>query len=467
VPANTASARSLLPLAPFAHDWVGGDIHGLAAFAGTLYGYAPQFGDVVTALDKSVSQIVGDAGWRGRAASAFTQNWDQISAEIDAVGLVVVQAGSIADQLAQQLAGLENALEQAADVTAAHGVPIGSDGQPSSQASTPAQQEWLTAYNTFYQECMASAESARVQAASALQTLGTKITSARPGGSGGTSFSTKLGEATTIGDLIFDLMATKTTYANQVADKLDEAQETLDKAKQAEEAAQAAARGADGRFGKLPDGVKAAYHDASAELKATQTELDSARGGENALSKIFGYRLQDLPGLRGVDAGLEESDALDKALGEVLDLPVVDVVAGGLNTYLNAQADVQDGVPAGAAWPLETANTIVTFAIADLVADAVGGAVAALSIAGAPVLAVIAGAVAAGVVAYGVGDYLHNYIADFGAQWHKYGVLAVITDQSAALDSTWDDTKHLTDDVGHLADHAWDSVWNGFMSGGF
>jgi hypothetical protein len=446
---------------------VGGDIHGLAAFAGTLFGYVPQFDDVATALDKKVSQIVGDAGWRGKAASAFTGNWDQISAEIDAVGLVVLQAASTADELAQQLAGIENALEQAADVTASHGVPIGGDGQPLPEAYTSAQREWLTAYNTFYQECKARAESARVQAADALQTLSTKITSSKPSGAsgpGGTSASTKVGEGTTIGGLLADLLATKTTYANQVADKLAEAQETLAKAKQAEDAARAAARGADGRFGPLPDAVKAAYHDATAELKSATTELASARVGENALSKILGTRLQDLPGLRAVDAELDTSKSLDEALSKVLDLPVVDVAAAGLNTYLNAQDDVQHGVPAGAAYPLELGNTIVTFAVADLVADAVAGAVAGLSIAGAPVLAVVAGAVAAGVVAYGVGDYIHNYIKDFGAQWHEHGVLAVFTDQQAALDSTWHDTQGLGDDAGHLADRAWHGVWHGISS---
>jgi hypothetical protein len=37
-----SSAKSPSPLAPFAYNWVGGDIHGLSAYAGTLYGYAPR-----------------------------------------------------------------------------------------------------------------------------------------------------------------------------------------------------------------------------------------------------------------------------------------------------------------------------------------------------------------------------------------------------------------------------------------
>ena len=44
-------AKSPSALAPFAHDWIGGDIHGLSAYAGTLYGYVPRLSDVATALD--------------------------------------------------------------------------------------------------------------------------------------------------------------------------------------------------------------------------------------------------------------------------------------------------------------------------------------------------------------------------------------------------------------------------------
>src|ERR1700756_4385880 len=96
---------------PFAHEWVGGDIHGLSAFAGTLYGYVPKVGDVVNALDKKVGQIVTDAGWQG-------------SAETNALGLVIIQTGSIVDQLAVDLAKIENALEKAASQAKSHGVQV-------------------------------------------------------------------------------------------------------------------------------------------------------------------------------------------------------------------------------------------------------------------------------------------------------------------------------------------------------
>jgi uncharacterized protein YukE len=447
---GTVPAGKLLPLAPFSYEWVHGDIHGLAAFAGTLYGYAPSFDDVVTALDKKVSQITDDAGWRGKAASAFTQNWEQVSIDIDSVALVTMQTASIVDQLAYQLSKIENALEQAADVTTAHGVPIGSDGQPSAQASTNAtEEEWLTAYTSFYGQCMAAAENARIQAAGALQSMTSRVISGNGGGSGGSSLSTKVGEGTTVADILTDLLATKAAEAHQLADKVAELRSAFAKAKQALVDAREAARGPDGRFGKLPEKVRQAYSDASDELDSEKAELAKVTDSEGAFSKLIGTQLRDLPAMRGLAAGLDETGALDKVLKGLLDLPVVDVVAGGVSTYLNAQADIHAGVPAWAAYPLETGGTVASFVAADAAADFVGGAVAGLSVAGAPVLGVVAGTLAAGVVAYGVGDYVHNYIADFSGQWHKYGVLAVFTDQWAALKSTGQDVHQLAHDVWH------------------
>ena len=123
-------AKSPSALAPFAHDWIGGDIHGLSAYAGTLYGYVPRLSDVATALDTKVSHIVGDAGWKGSAASAFTKAWQHDATGATALAVMVSAAGDIVNTLAVNLASIESALEQAADTTAAHGVPVGAGGQP-------------------------------------------------------------------------------------------------------------------------------------------------------------------------------------------------------------------------------------------------------------------------------------------------------------------------------------------------
>jgi len=461
-PSSTLTTKSLAPLAPFAYNWVGGDIHGLASFAGTLYGYVPQIEDVITALNKKVSQIVGDAGWAGSAASAFTANWEKVSAQTNAIGLIIVQTGSIVDQLAVDLSKIENALEKAADQVAAHGVQVGAGGQPPQACfANQAQEEWAEGYASFYQRCIAAANDARVQAAGALQNVFTAITSGKPGkgGSGsdpGSSVPTRIGEGTTIGDLIADLLASPTAYAGQVADKVAELTDKARAAKTAWLAAQAAARQADGRFGKMPDDVKTALRDANSELDSAKADLAKAQDGENAFTRLFGTDLQDLPGLSKLADGLDDSSLLSKAL----DVPVVDVVAGGLSAYLNAQSDIRHGVPAWAAYPLETGATVTSIAAGTAVAGLVTGAVTV----GAPVLGVAAGVAAGAVVAYGVGDYIHNYIQDFGQQIHEHGWVGAFTDFGAAGVSTWDDTKQLGDDVGHLASDAGKSIWHGISS---
>ena len=463
-PSPTLPGKSLLPLASFAHTWVGGDIHGLATLAGTLYGYVPGMESVVTALDKQVSQIVTDAGWQGSAAQAFTGNWEKVSAEVTAVGLVVIQTGAIVDQLAANLASIENALESAAATAAAHGVQVGANGQPPDVCySDPAKESWRVSYSDFYQRCLNDANDARVQAAGDLVQLSSVTTSGKPtkptkpasSGSGASSdpngVATGVGEGNTIADLLADMLATPTAYSREVAEKLEEAESQLKKAKTAWKAAQSAARTADGRFGKMPDDVKVAQAKAKSELESVEESLEKAKGNESAITKLLGARSSDLPGLSKFAEGLEDGGALRVAM----DVPVIDVLAGGLNTVLNAQADEQSGVPGWVAYPLETANTVGTIALATVV----GGAVAGLAVfAGAPALGVAAGVAAGAVVAYGVGDYVHNFIADMPQQWDEHGALGILTDFGAAGVSTWDDTRHLGSDIGNLASGAWHGI---------
>lgn len=445
------ATKSPAPLAPFSHEWIGGDIHGLSSFAGTMYGYAPKIADVVSALNSKVGQIVSDAGWQGSAASSFTGNWEKVSAETNSVGMVCIDAGQIVDQLAVELSKIENALEQAAGKAASHGVQVGGNGQPPAACyADKTAEDWRQGYDSFYQQCMLAAEKARNQAAGALQGLFGEMTGHRPDGG---DTGAKVGEGATVVDYLADLLATPSAYAGKVADKVDELTHKAADAKQAWLAAQARARGADGRFGKMPDDVKAALKDANSQLASAEGDLTKAQKMENAFTKVLDTRVSDLPGLSKVADGLDDAKLLSKAL----DLPVIDVLAGGVNTYVNANADIQHGVPGWAAYPLEAGGTIASLAAGGAVAGVVGGAVAGLSIAGAPVLGVGAAAVAGGVVAYGVGDYIHNYIQDFGEQWHEHGALGIITDFGAAGEGTWNDTKQLVGDVGHLASNAWHS----------
>ena len=451
-PGTGLAGKAPTRLMPFAYDWVGGDIHGLSSLAGTLYGYPPRMADVVTALDKKVSQIVGDAGWQGSAATSFSSHWELAAAETNAVGLTIIDAGDIVNQLAVDLAKIENALESAADQAAAHGVTVGSNGQPpQARYANATQEDWRLGYGSFYQQCLASAQDARVQAAGALQSLYGVMS-----GQGGLDVPGKVGEGSTVADYLADLLATPSAYASQVAEKVTSLTEAANKAKQAWLAAQAAARQADGRFGVMPDDVKQGLKDARTRLASVQGDLTVAQSHENAFTKVFDTRASDLPGLGKLADGLADDSILLKAL----DVPVVDVLAGGVTTWVNASQDEQHGVPGWLAYPLETGNTVGQPGGRTAVAGLVGGAVAGLSVAGAPVLGVAVGVAVGGVVAYGVGDYVHNYIEDFGQQWHQHGVLGIVTDFGAAGVGTWDDTKQLVGDIGGAAK----SVWHGITS---
>jgi uncharacterized protein YukE len=194
-------------LAPFAHDWVGGDIEGLAQLASTLNGYGPQVTDVAAALNAQVQQVVGAAGWEGTAASAFTAAWERDSLTADALGVAAGQMAGIIGWMAVALSQIEARLEQGADQASAHGVLIGPDGAPAEvcYAGTGGQaaaQQWVSDYQGFYAACRRGAQAVRSNAAETLGVIVRQIVSTesnRPADVGG-SLATVYG-------LLYDLLA--------------------------------------------------------------------------------------------------------------------------------------------------------------------------------------------------------------------------------------------------------------------
>jgi hypothetical protein len=457
VPVGTG-ATSPASLPPFAHDWVGGDIHGLSAFSGTLYRYVPEIGDVVTALDKKVSQIAGDAGWQGSAASAFTRNWEQDAAGANALGVVINSAGGIVDQLALDLAKIENALEEAAAKAAANGVPVGSGGQPPQACFANAtQNDWAQAYQSFWQQCMQTAQSARVQAAGALQALYAQIAPPAPGEHGVT-----LADATTISDYLRGFWALPTVYRKYVEDKVSDLKTEAKEAKTAYIAAREAARDAQGRFGNIPQDVKAKLAEANDQLASARDDVTAAATHENAVTKVLDTRLSDLPGLSSTAAGLDNADFFSKMTKFGLDFPVIDVAAAGIGTVLAAQDDVSKGIPWYEAYPGEAASNVGGIALGALAGTAVAGAVGGLAIAGAPVMGVVAGVAAGGIVAIGVADFGHNLIVEnWGGDIHQHGVVLGVADGIGdSAENTGKDMWGMAKDVGHTAA----SVWHGVTS---
>ncbi len=442
-------AKSPSPLAAFAHNWIGGDIHGLSAYSGTLYGYLPEITNVVTALDNRVTRIVADASWTGTAASAFTKAWERDSAGATALGLVISQTGDVVDQLAVDLAKIENALEQAADQTTKAGVPIGADGRgPQVCLADPNKESWRVAYQNLWNNCMLEASTARTQAAAELQKVYAQI--APPSGDKGLA----PGDYNSLADALRGFWALPTGYRKYVESKIPDLQKTV---QQSITDAREEARLANGRFGPWTDAGAQKFGDAKTELESVKGDVTAAAGHENLFTKALGFSTSDIP---AVGDALKGADGLTGLLKAAADVPVIDIAAAGVGTYFGAQEDINKyGRPAAIAYPAEAASNIAGIGLGTLAGGAAAGGVAAgataLGIAGAPVLGVAAGVAVGGVVAIGVGDFGHNLIDEnWGADIHQHGVAMGV------VDGVGNSAVKTGKDLGHMAT----SVWHGITS---
>jgi uncharacterized protein YukE len=449
-----AGAKSPSQLAPFAHDWVGGDIHGLSGCAGSLYGYAPQIDSVASALTNKVSQIVGDAGWQGPAASAFCTSWEHDSAGATALAVMISAAGDIVNTLAVNLANTESALEQAAGEAIAHGLPVGADGQPPPVClADPGEESWRVSYQSFWNSCMLAASTARTQAAVALQRLGAAAT--------GDGAEDNLGNAdyTALFDTLAGFFGAQTRYRGFVETKLAGVKDDLGEAlTQAREEA----RLANGRFGPWTDQGRDSFSDAQSRLSTTEDNLAEAQSAENPFSKVWGFSPSDIPSVASKLAGMDglSADAARFTAG----IPFVDVAAAGASTYFGAQDDMAKGVPWYAAYPGEAGGNVAAIAAGGYVGGlAIEGTAAGLGMLGAGGLGVSlaaggAGVLAGGVVAYGVGDFAHNLIVEnWSADIHQHGVIAGI---GAGIGDSAVKTGHDFVKVGTGIAHGAESLWN-------
>jgi uncharacterized protein YukE len=195
---GSGGATSVSALAPFSYDWIGGDIRGLSATAGTLYGYVPQLNDATSVLDGEVEGLVGAAGWSGSAASAFQREYQADAQAANGLAALIEDTGEIIDALAVALSRIESDLEQAASKAKQHGAPIGADGSPAEvclAGTTPAEKEasvWLEWYQQYYAECMSVAQKVRAEAASDLNRLPVSEIRPQKGNSGGSGWETAL-----------------------------------------------------------------------------------------------------------------------------------------------------------------------------------------------------------------------------------------------------------------------------------
>jgi hypothetical protein len=162
------SRRTVSSVASFAQGWVDGDIHGLQALAGKLYGHAFQITDVMAALDQQVSRLPA-------VVPVIASSWRRESVTAQALAAVIVQAASIIDGLAAELAAIENELEEEAYIASRYGVKIGTDGQPppvpAGTQADASERHWAVAYKLAHERTMAAAQQARRHAACQLTHL--------------------------------------------------------------------------------------------------------------------------------------------------------------------------------------------------------------------------------------------------------------------------------------------------------
>jgi uncharacterized protein YukE len=442
-------AKSPSPLAAFAYNWVGGDIHGLSAYSGTLYRYVPEITDVVTALDNRVKRIVGDASWTGTAASAFTKAWERDSSGATALGLVISQTGDIVNGLAVDLAKIESALEKAADQTTKAGVPIGADGKgPQVCLADPNKESWRASYQNFYNDCMLEATNARTQAAGELQKVYAQI--APPAGNQGLAPS----DYNSLADYLRGFWALPTGYRKVIDGQIPGMQAAV---KKAVTDAREEGRLANGRFGPWTDSGIQKFGDAKTTLESAKTDLVDAASHENLLTKALGFSASDVP---AVSNALKGADGLTGILKAASDIPVIDIAAAGVGTYFGAQQDINEfHRPAAIAYPAEAVSNVGGLAAGAWVGGLAGGAAAAgataLGIAGAPVIGVAAGVAAGGIVAIGVGDFGHNLIDEnWGQDIHQHGVAMGV------VDGIGNSAVKTGKDIGHMAS----GVWHGITS---
>jgi uncharacterized protein YukE len=451
-----SGAKTPSALAPFAHNWIGGDIHGLSAYAGTLYGYVPEINDVATALDGKVKQIVGAAGWQGSAASAFTKAWDKDAQGASALATVTSSTGNIVDWLAVTLSKIESALEQAADQAAGHGVPIGPDGQPPNAClADPTAESWRASYQGFWNRCMLDAVTARNKAAAALQGIGDAILGKHDDGGAGEGGLSK-SDLAAVSDVLAGFLNLQTRYRGFVDLRVGHAKSDLADAKtQAIEDG----RQANGRFGPWSDEDRQVFTDAKGTLSSAESDLAAAKANENWFTKVTGFSASDIPAV---------GDSLDGMGGVAGDLaragagiPFVDVAAATVGTYFSAQDDISKGVPAYVAYPGEAVGNIAAIGLGTGVGIAATGATATfLGGLGASGLVVSlgaggAGVLAGGVVAYGVGDFAHNLIDEnWGADISQHGVVVGV------LDGIGDSAVKTGQDFAHVGE----SIWHGISS---
>jgi len=404
-------------LAPCAYDWVGGNMGGIQALQGECAKVASAITAAGRALTGQVSQVVGAGGWHGSAAGAFSSAWDQDSAAGAQLAGAWEQIGSIAGNLAVNLASLENALEGTAAQAEAAGVAIdktdgAATGSTVNGLACPSPQ-LVSQYMTYRAKVLAEASVARAEAALALNQVAGSLLPSQP----------DFGDAVNGLDGARGLWAVPTHYRKEIEKDLTKAEDEFVSARREAMLELIAKRKLAGNNASLDPETKG-------KLPATAQERAALEG-----------RLGDSP---------PESLLSQAADGDVAGLGLAGVAAGAVRAIPFIGASVGAGITvwqdraAGEPWDLSLADGVVS----NSVAAAASAGVVTLVGAGSAV-AVVGGVVLAGAAAVGVGDFVHNvFQQNWPAEVHAHGVVGGVADIAKnAADETGHQAAHLLDDI--------------------
>jgi hypothetical protein len=442
---------TVVPLAEFSHDWVGGNIRGLRGIAQALYAYVPQVEDLVRRLSVVAGDLTADGpgGWQGPAAAAFTAAWRAQALTAAAVEDYVTAVALVIDGLAVELSQLENAVERQAADAAAHGVRIGADGTVAGYAGAQGL-AWATAYRKVLDQALSEAADARQAAAQRLYQYAGQVTSANP--------HPTVTDGVILSGLLADLLAVPTAARREVKGKLDKTKGEVLKLK--EEIAE------EKHSGKPLEKTADELEKVDKELLEVQDELKNTGRLENRISKLLDTRLSNVRDFLAGEAGpgkhvggntphdLQaaaeggEPGALDRLLKFGSDIPVVDIGAALAGTLVGAYNDVQGGQSPGPALAEEAgANTAGT------AAGAAAGTATAEAGADLGAFAGPAGIVAGALVGYGAGDLTHNLeVEPWTQDRQQYGVvLGTLYGEGHAEFATMDDARETAVGIGHEA----------------
>jgi hypothetical protein len=372
--------------------------------------------------------MVSGGSWTGKAADAFTTAWDKDSTAGTQLAEAWTKIGSIAQELAEELASLESELEGAAYQLEKQGVPVdpatgkaeagkSTVAGPVTQQTAAARSKLASEYMTYRAKILNQATQARMHATNALYTITEELLPPQ----------FDAGQLTNGLDGIRGLWALPTDVRREVdaavANKGDVRAAVWD-----ELLTKHKVSGYNARLEKSTLAEMAKSDAALAEAEANAADAPP----ESILTKLFS----------GDAEGLGAAGVLGKAIEGV---PYIGATAGAVIQVIQDREDHES-------W----AHSLVDGVVSNAAALGAGIGVAALFTAGTAAVigggsfvAVGVGAAAGAVAAVGVGDAVHNLIQEnWGQDIDQHGVLGGLGHGTVdSLDKTRHDLAHYGDDI--------------------